>query len=50
MLTDRGHLDEAARLIERAIPLTPAHYPGPLAAQLCGSVLSALQTLEQRIR
>jgi TPR repeat protein len=49
VLAGAGHVDEAAALIERAIPLAPPHYLAPLAAQLRASPDVALRILAERI-
>ncbi|MBN8922035.1 MAG: sel1 repeat family protein [Rhodanobacter sp.] len=45
VLAGMGRVDEAVPLIERAIPLAPTHYLGPLAAQLRPSAHVALHRL-----
>ncbi|WP_266169538.1 tetratricopeptide repeat protein [Dyella subtropica] len=49
VLTGEGRIDEAARLIGRAIPLAPAHYLDALAEQLRASPHAALQALASQI-
>ncbi len=50
VLAEAGRIDEAAALIERAIPLAPPHYLAPLAAQLHASPHAALRVLAERAR
>ncbi len=49
VLAGEGRVDEAAALIERAIPLAPAHYLGPLARELRASPHPALHALAASI-
>lgn len=49
VLATRGEVTEAVALIERAVPLAPAHYLGPLVTQLRAAPQPALRELGARV-